>query len=489
MWSWVDCRLTVLDLRRGRKPRALDRQSGVGQQCEANPSFPATASKTLRLLGLCPTFLVLVTTVALIHWFTSTGFPKDIAFFALKSHMALPFPQRVPDRLPRVISLRALCPATARARTVAAPPARTILIALSGLLLAAGCQNRSATAGSAHAIGVGAIPGTPGYENIVRGIELAVERLNAAGPARFEVRLPPAGVTSPVRLAEQLRQDPAVIAVVGHPESGNTLETVPIYADAEHDGENGVVMVSQTASSPRLSGISPWFFRVAPSDADAARHTAQWVLDTLGGRRAAIVYRNDSYGRDWASTFAETFIKGGGQIDTRDPYLTGVTEWDAYASLLALRKPDVVLFPGDADDALAFLRALRARGVTAPFVGGDGTEGIVRDSIATGAYVAAFFRADRVSSPEAMHFLGRYRERFRQDPDGFAALSYDAAIVIGRTVSGGAGTRSSLRLALERIGNGAPSVDGVVGRIAFEKSHDIKARPVLVTRVRGAVAP
>ncbi|BAH37545.1 putative branched-chain amino acid-binding protein [Gemmatimonas aurantiaca T-27] len=361
-------------------------------------------------------------------------------------------------------------------------------MAIMGLAATGACQRQAAGDGAPHAIGVGAIPGTPGYENIVRGLELAVERLNAAGPTRFAVRLPPAGVSSPVRLAEQLREDPTVIAVVGHPESGNTLETVPIYADAEHEGANGVVMVSQTASSPRLSGVSPWFFRVAPSDADAAQHTAHWVLDTLGARRAAIIYRNDSYGRDWASTFADVFGKGGGIVATRDPYLTGVTEWEAYASLVALRKPDVVLFPGDADDAVQFLRSLRARGVRVPFVGGDGTEGIARDTIAVGAYVSAFFRADRASSPEAMHFLARYRDRFRQEPDGFAALSYDAAIVIGRTVAGGANTRPALRMALEGIGNGTPSVDGVVGRIAFDQNHDIKGRPVLLTRVTRAGA-
>lgn len=372
-------------------------------------------------------------------------------------------------------------------RRSARSPVLACLVAFGTLLPAIGCRNRPTTPGSPHVIAVGAIPGTPGYDNILRGVELAVERLNAAGPARFAMRVPTAGTTSPVRLAEQLRADPSVIAVVGHPESGNTLETVPIYADAEHAGEDGVVLVSPTASSPRLSGISPWFFRVAPSDADAARHVAQWVLDTLKGRQAAVVYRNDSYGRDWSTTFAEAFAKGGGRVETRDPYLTGVTEWDAYASLIALRAPDVVLFPGDAEDALNFLRVLRAKGVTAAFVGGDGTEGIVRDSIARGAYVASFFRAVRASSPEAQHFLGRFRDRFHQDPDGFAALSYDAALVIGRTVNGGAGTRVALRAALERIGNGVPSVDGVVGRIAFQENHDIRSRPVLVTRVLSPV--
>jgi branched-chain amino acid transport system substrate-binding protein len=85
-----------------------------------------------------------------------------------------------------------------------------------------------------------------------------------------------------------------------------------------------------------------------------------------------------------------------------------------------------------------------------------------------------------------MAFLPRYRARFKQEPDMFAALSYDAAIVIGRTVASGARTRGALRLALERVGNGAPSVDGVVGRIAFLANHDIKGRSVVITRITGS---
>ena len=353
-----------------------------------------------------------------------------------------------------------------------------------------GCRrDEQAAASSTVAIGVGAIPGAPNYAQVVHGVELAVARLNeTAGGPRFRVRLPDSSAGSAVQVAQQLRNDPAVIAVVGHPESGSTLEAIPIYADAEHDGANGVVAVSPTSSSPRLSGISPWFFRVAPSDADAAGFTARWVLDSLRARRAAIVYRNDSYGRDWAETFAAGFVRGGGQVLSRNPYLTGIVEWDAYAALLAAEQPDVLLFPGDGADALALRRALRVRGVRVPFVGGDGAEGMKADPEAAGAYYVAFFDERHASSAEAAAFIPAYRGRHGRAPDMFAALAYDAAMVIGRTVAAGARTRAALRLALSRIGNGAPSVDGVAGRIAFEEDHDIKGRTVVVTRIPG-VAP
>jgi branched-chain amino acid transport system substrate-binding protein len=288
-----------------------------------------------------------------------------------------------------------------------------------------------------------------------------------------------------VRVAEQLRDDPSVIAVVGHPESGNSLETIPVYADTEHDGTSAVVTISPTSSSPRLSGISPWFFRVAPSDADAAGYTARWVLDSLAARRAAIVYRNDSYGRDWAATFATEFSSGGGTVLVRDPYLANVVEWDAYAALLAAQRPDVVLFPGDGADALALIRALAARGVRVPFVGGDGTETMKRDADAAGAHYVSFFDETRATGTEAQHFVPAYRGKYGRAPNLFAALAYDAALVVGRTALNGARSRTALRLALEQVGNQAPSVDGVGGRIAFDKNHDIKGRSVMVTRIPG----
>jgi branched-chain amino acid transport system substrate-binding protein len=359
--------------------------------------------------------------------------------------------------------------------------------AIAASVFITSCSRSSVSgSGEAVALGVGAVPGRPGYDNVVRGVELAVERLNERGTTKFRVRLPDVGSTSAVRVAQGLRDDPGVIGVVGHPESGHSIEALPVYSDAEHGGANAVVMVSPTASSPRLSGISPWFFRVAPSDNDAAKFVARWTLDSLGSRRAALIYRNDSYGRDWSSTFATAFKAAGGTVVSRDPYLTGITEWEAYALLLAKLKPDVLLFPGDAGDAVELLRALQLADVKVAFVGGDGTEAMASAPEAQGARFVAFFRPERATSAEGQSFVNRYRARFKTDPDMFAALSYDAALAIGTSVIAGARTRTSVRDAIERIGTGTPSLDGAGGRIAFRGNHDAAGRTVVVTRIGAA---
>lgn len=388
-------------------------------------------------------------------------------------------------------------PVTAPVRSPFACPPRVAVgpVLCAGLvaLSTVGCR-RDASEGSTNdaprgssatvAIAVGAIPGRPGFDQMLRGVELAVERLNGSGTVRFEVRAPERSSTSALRIARSHRDDPAILGVVGHPESGNTLEALPVYADAEHDGANAVVAVSPTATSPRLTGASPWFFRVAPSDDVAGRFVARYVLDSLRARRAAIVYRNDSYGRDWARTFTDAFTAGGGTVTSRDPYLTGLTEWDAYAALLARQRPDVLLFPGDADDALEMIRALRDEQVRIPFLGGDGTGQIERSPDAVGARFVAFFRPEQVTGDEARRFLAAYRERFGEEPDMFSALSYDAALAIGRVVQSGARSRVAVRDALRELGGRRPALEGVGGPIAFDARHDVVDRPVVITTIR-----
>ncbi len=388
-------------------------------------------------------------------------------------------------------------PSAPVARTPAAPHtptstrnvARRLAVLLCGLIAAAplGSCRRSqpdVATPDVFAIGVGAVPGRPGYDNVVRGMEMAVERLHETGGARFRVRPPDAGSVSAVRVAELLRDDPSVIGVVGHPESGHSLEAVPVYADMEHGGANAVVAISPTASSPRLSGISPWFFRVAPSDEVAARYTARWVLDSLRAQRAAVIYRNDSYGRDWSTTFSDTFIKAGATVVAQHPYLTGITEWDAYAQLLAKLKPDVLLFPGDANDAIEMLRALRTAGVSLTFIGGDGTEAMRDSSISQGAHYVSFYQADRLATEEGRTFARRYREKYHEAPDMFAAMSYDAALAIGRSVHKGARTRLALRRSLERYGTaGTPALEGAAGMVTFENNHDIANRAVVISSI------
>ncbi|HEY0971629.1 MAG TPA: ABC transporter substrate-binding protein [Gemmatimonadales bacterium] len=391
-----------------------------------------------------------------------------------------------------------LAPPSIAARAVARLPkivpagapagARSILLAGSLALLAAcaapgGGGSARRVAGDSIAIGI-ADDARDGAESAYRGAALAVEHLNAAGGAPIALRRPPAGARGAVAIAAALRDDPSVVGVVGHPESGTTLEAIPIYEDAERSGERALVAVSPTATSPALSGRSPWFFRVCPSDVEASRAVARFVGDSLRARRAAVIYYNDSYGRDWTKAFAATFQASGGSLVLRAPYLPDMAEWGAYAGQLRRLGADVLLFPGDAADAENAIRALRAAGVDIPFIGGDPVSALEeRAAEFAGARYTAFFDPRHAGTSAARTFVDAYRARWGSVPDQRAALAYDAATLIGRAAREVRGDRRAVRDYLAGVGSTHPALEGVTGRIAFDSGHDPVNKPVVIATV------
>ena len=371
-------------------------------------------------------------------------------------------------------------------RPRAAVGLRALLLAIA--VAVSGCTQRVG-GGNEIGIAVALNPQRAGMQSIYNGAQLAVNELNKQygdrlGAARLVMVKGAPDVTDPVRIADRFRADPRVIGVVGHPESGTTLAAIDEYADATNGGRNGVVAISPTGTSPALTGANRWLFRVCPSDVQASRAVARYVLDSLHARRASVIYRNDAYGKDWAKSFGDAYRAGNGVVVQRDPYLQGATAWDAYAGYLKQLKPDVLLFPGSQEDALLALRAMRAAGVSTPFIGGDATSGLEAsaDEFPDVRYTA-FFLARRATSPEAKAFIAAYTAAFKEEPDQRAALAYDAAMVIGRAAVEVGPDRARIRDYVESIGRDRPAMVGVAGPIAFDANHDAVNKPVVIARV------
>lgn len=369
------------------------------------------------------------------------------------------------------------------------PLARHVIGTLAlGALALAGCSTADEKGGEI-AIGLAAQIGRPTMLPVRQGVQLAVARLNQERPAgapRFVVRTVPPDLTSAVQIATTLRADASVVGVVGHTDSGSSLEAAPIYEDAEMDGERAVVAISPTSTSVALSGRSRWLFRVCPSDLAASQAAARFALDSLGSRRAAIIYRNDAYGRGWTKAFVDAYEAGGGRILMRGPHLAGMSEWEAYAGLIGKASPDLVLFPGSPADAAAFIATMRRLGTAPPVLGGDAVSDLAnRGAAFAGVHYTAFFLADRPPNDSARTFVTDFERLYGRRPDQAAALAYDAAMLIGRAVLAVGRDRKKVREHIAGIGSTSPAVLGVTGPIAFDARHDVVDKPVVIARIGG----
>ncbi|MEX1182169.1 MAG: ABC transporter substrate-binding protein [Gemmatimonadota bacterium] len=307
------------------------------------------------------------------------------------------------------------------------------------------------------------------------GIELAVAEINASGgvrgrPLRIEYRDDDANGAKAAEIAQQFVADPSIVAVIGHTTSGASLSAAAVY-----DGR--LVAVSPSASSPVLSGISPWFFRMIPSDlingADLARFTS-----AQGYQRVAIYYDNDNYGRGLMESFRQSFA---GEVVLNDPLPDGGADFEPHVAYLMEVRPDLVFGATRTEHGLQLLNEARRQGFEAQFIGGDSWAAIAEDSVVGPGVLIGMPFAAAGSDPEAQRFVKLFRERYGVDPDAFAALAYDATRLLARAMEEAGFRRSAVRDWLAGLDERTP-FDGLKGPLYFS-SGDPAGQSNVVVRV------
>jgi len=310
-----------------------------------------------------------------------------------------------------------------------------------------------------------------------QGTELAVDVINRRGGINSRqlvlLRVDDEGTgTRAAEVAQQLVDADSVLAVVGHANSSATVAAARVY-----DGH--LAAVSPSASSPELTGLSPWMFRVIPSDSVNGQDLARFAT-TLGHKRVAILYENNSYGRGLADSFRRAFR---GDVMALEPVSVDGKEVEPYLAYLRLREPELVFVAGSDGSGLEILREARRQGLTSAFLGGDGWAGITSDTAASdGVYVGAPFSAEDPRR-EVQDFVRAFRTKFGRDPNSFAALAYDATMVVAQAIEHGGSSREGVRDYLASMQEGR-TYRGLTGDIAFQPTGDVAGKPMTMTRVR-----
>ena len=341
---------------------------------------------------------------------------------------------------------------------------RSIAFAFS-LALLAGCSRGP----DSYVIGA-AGPWKEGYGVMTRrGIDLALDEINSGGgingtPLRVVARDDEANGGHAATIAQEFVSDPAVLAVVGHVNSGAMLAASRIY-----DGQ--LAAVATTASSPDLTGVSDWTFRVISSDSLNGVILARFA-SRIGGtsaqlKQAVVLYENDAYGRGLADAFRRSFR---GTIISFDP-IAEKLDPEPFVAYLRMRQPGIVFVAGREESALRILREARKQGVQAIFLGGDGWQGIVTDTaVANGAYVGTSFNAAE-RKPAVRKFVTAFQNKYRVKPDAFAALAYDATRLIAEALTTKGRSRTAVREYLASLDAASP-FQGVTGPVYFNSDGD-----------------
>ena len=343
------------------------------------------------------------------------------------------------------------------------------------LLVASACSTGSNAGGAPYTIGA-AGPWELSHGHLTKlGVELAVKEINDAGGVNghklqvVEEDDKADGATA-AKVAQKFVDDKSISAVVGHVTSGAMVAAAHVY-----DGH--LAAVATSASSPDLTGISKWVFRVISSDSANGAEMAKFASRS-GHKRAAILYENDNYGRGLADAFRNNFD---GEIVDIDPIRADASSHEVYISYFKLKQPDIVFIAGVVGSALPMLTEAKKQGLKTDFMGGDGWTPVTEHpEVSEGAFVGAPF-APTDPRPEARKFVTAFKfANNGLEPDGNAALGYDATKVIAAALAAVGPDREKIRDWLAHI---SPAIAGVTGPIRFLPTGDPAGKSVTMTRV------
>ena len=275
--------------------------------------------------------------------------------------------------------------------------------------------------------------------NIVNGVQLAIDKHNAANPGcqvqlkKFDTEGDPQKATA---IAPQIVDDQYTIGLVGPAFSGETKATGTVFDQA------GLVATTASATNPTLSE-NGWktFFRGLANDAVQGPSVANYLKNTLSFKKVCVVDDSTDYGLGLATAVRETL---GPVADAQCNISVKKGDKDFSAAVTQIKgaSPDAVFYGGYYSEAAPLVQQLKDGGVTATFVSADGTKDQQFVDQAGEASKDALLSCP--CGPATGSFADEYTKKFNQAPGTYSTEGYDLGTILLKGIDSGAITRPAL---------------------------------------------
>lgn len=263
--------------------------------------------------------------------------------------------------------------------------------------------------------------------------------------------------------AERLITAEKVVAIVGAACSGTTSAVAKNVTMP-----NGVVLVSPSATSPALSGLSEggYFYRTAPSDARQGEVLAEMLVEH-GIMDIAVTHTNNDYGKGLADSFAGAFSQRGGSVTVMVPHEDGKADYTAEVGALSAAGSKHLLVAGYVDQGgLQIVRTALDLGAFESFVFPDGMIGDAVLDAAPGELEGSIGLMPGSQSAGLTTFETFFTENGLTGSGPYRGESYDAAALLVLAMqAAGSDDVSGLRSKMMSVAN-SPGTPIQAGELA-----------------------
>ena len=321
-------------------------------------------------------------------------------------------------------------------------------------------------------------------EPVKNGAMLKAEEVNAAGGIngkKVEIVLgdelcDPKEATN---VATKFANDSEVSIVVGHLCSSASLAASPIYKAAK------LAAISPASTNVTLGKGSPYYFRNVYRDDFQGIFLARYVREVKGWSKIAIFYETNDYSIGLMEAFKGEALKLRLRVLGAEAYTNETTDFSPQLTKFRAMKPDALFIPGYAPQAKLIVAQAAKLGMKVGYFGADGLDDSIMLEIpeSEGLFVTTPFLPDQ-AGPDAAGFIAAYKKKHGEEPNWFAANSYDAVGMAIDAIKAVGPDRQMIRDYLAGINSPHKAYKGVTGATYFDENGDC-LKPAFVKEIRG----
>jgi branched-chain amino acid transport system substrate-binding protein len=253
---------------------------------------------------------------------------------------------------------------------------------------------------------------------------------------------------------------------------------------------NKVVLLSPSASSPKLTGAGPYFFRNYPSDTLEGRVMADYSVRRMKVKTIAILYLDKEYGQGLMQVFKDRFSGLGGTVNYEQAFPEGTTDFSSFIKAIKAKTPDAIYLPGYYTETAHVLNEIFKQKLKVKLIGSGGVANpqfleLVDAEAAEGLIYPQPPYDPQSNNQEVRTFVASYKKKFFSEPGLYAAYAYDAMKIAEKAIIAcGVNYPQDLRGRMADV-----HLQGVTGEIAFDANGDVDITPRIFQVKAGHFVP
>jgi branched-chain amino acid transport system substrate-binding protein len=351
-----------------------------------------------------------------------------------------------------------------------------VSMAISVFLVMPGCGDSGGTSETKEPIKIGVVLSESGANEPLgkperNAIELFVQRLNDEGGidghmVEVIIKDDQSDANKAQQAVVELLQQEDVVAVIGSSGTGTTLSMKQETSKAE------VPQVCMAAGANIMDGDSTWIFRTPPTATEAGKKVLEYIADTVGVKRIALLYDTNAFGTDGKAVIEAEAPGYGLEVVVSEGYATDESEegMDTHLTNIMTANPEVVVVWGTNPGPAKIAKRMKDKGINLPYIGSHGIANQAFIELAGDAANGVIFPAGKMLIYEQVlepgseeydfikDFADAYFEEYGEQINTFAGHGWDAALIITEALkrAGATATPAELRDEIEKT-------EGLVG--------------------------